>query len=53
MTLGPDLAAGEQPQILVPPGTWQSAGPAGPGETLVTCIVSPGFGYADFTALSG
>ena len=24
---------------------------AGTGETLVTCIVSPGFGFAGFTAI--
>jgi len=53
VTLGPDLAAGHCPQAVVPAGHWQSAGPAGPGETLVSCIVSPGFDFADFTALGG
>jgi predicted cupin superfamily sugar epimerase len=27
--LGPDLATGEQPQAIVPPGTWQSGGKPG------------------------
>jgi predicted cupin superfamily sugar epimerase/uncharacterized protein (DUF952 family) len=50
VTLGPDLAANQQPQLVIPAGHWQSAGPAGPGETLVSCIVSPGFDFADFTS---
>jgi predicted cupin superfamily sugar epimerase len=53
VTLGPDLAAGQRPQVVIPAGQWQSAGPAGPDETLVSCIVSPGFDFADFTALGG
>jgi predicted cupin superfamily sugar epimerase len=46
--LGPDLPAGHQPQALVPAGTWQRAAPAGPGPVLVTCVVAPGFDFADF-----
>jgi predicted cupin superfamily sugar epimerase len=46
--LGGDLAAGEQPQLLVPPGVWQAAVPAGPEPVLVSCVVSPGFDFADF-----
>jgi uncharacterized protein len=49
VTLGPDLAAGQRPQGLVPGGHWQAARPAGPHETLVTCVVAPGFDFADFT----
>ena len=49
VTLGPDLAAGQRPQVVIPAGQWQSAGPAGPDETLVSCVVSPGFDFADFT----
>lgn len=46
--LGPDLARGEAPQVLVPPGLWQAA--ATTGEfTLVSCIVSPGFEFDGFT----
>lgn len=47
LTLGPDVADGQRPQLLVPGGTWQSARPV-TGETLVSCIVSPGFDVADF-----
>ncbi|AGL20037.1 cupin domain-containing protein [Actinoplanes sp. N902-109] len=36
------------PQVLVPAGVWQSAYPAGDGPVLVSCVVSPGFDYADF-----
>jgi predicted cupin superfamily sugar epimerase len=47
ITLGPDVLAGEAPQVLVPPGHWQAAEPFG-GWTLVSCIVSPGFDFAHF-----
>jgi uncharacterized protein len=46
--LGPSFATGERPQLVVPGGTWQSAAPAGPEAVLVTCVVSPGFEFADF-----
>jgi predicted cupin superfamily sugar epimerase len=46
-TLGNDLAAGQQPQILVPPGAWQSAESLG-DWTLVGCTVSPAFEFAGF-----
>jgi uncharacterized protein len=46
--LGSDLDAGEQLQGLVPAGHWQTAAPAGTEPTLVTCIVAPGFDYADW-----
>ncbi len=48
VTLGPDLAAGQVLQALVPGGTWQSAEPAGEIEVLVSCVVSPGFDFDDF-----
>jgi len=51
VTLGPDLAAGHVPHAVVPPGTWQAARPAGTEEVLVSCVVSPGFDFADFRAL--
>ncbi|MDL4819198.1 cupin domain-containing protein [Actinomadura opuntiae] len=50
ITLGADVAAGEVPQAVVPPGVWQAARPAGPEEVLVSCVVSPGFDFADFRA---
>lgn len=35
------------PQALVPAGTWQRTLPAG-ADALVSCLVSPGFDFADF-----
>ncbi len=49
LLLGPDVAAGEQPQVLVPPGHWQRARPRDGEPTLVSCLVVPGFDFADFT----
>lgn len=46
--LGPDVAAGEQPQIVIAPHAWQAA-EADRGWALVSCIVSPGFDFAGFT----
>jgi uncharacterized protein len=48
LTLGPDVEAGHRPQVLVPGGTWQSARPAGTEPVLVSCVVAPGFDFADF-----
>jgi uncharacterized protein len=47
VTLGPDLAAGERPQAVVPVHVWQAAGSLG-DWTLVGCTVAPGFEYAGF-----
>ncbi len=47
--LGGDVSRGERPQALVPGGTWQSARPATGEEVLVSCVVAPGFDFADFT----
>lgn len=47
VVLGDDLAAGRRPQAVVPPGTWQAAHPLD-GAVLVSCVVSPGFDFADF-----
>lgn len=46
--LGSDIAAGEHPQILVAPGQWQRARPRGDEPCLVSCVVVPGFDFADF-----
>jgi predicted cupin superfamily sugar epimerase len=46
--LGAELSAGQQPQALVPGGVWQCAAPAGQSPVLVSCVVSPGFDFADF-----
>lgn len=45
--LGPDLAAGERPQAIVPAHAWQAAQSAG-DWTLVGCTVAPGFDFATF-----
>ena len=45
--LGPDLAAGEVPQAIVPPLAWQAAETTG-DWTLVGCTVAPGFEFAKF-----
>jgi uncharacterized protein len=47
LRLGADLAAGERPQGVVPPGVWQSARSLG-DWTLVGCTVAPGFEFAHF-----
>lgn len=47
LRLGPDLAAGERPQLLVPAGAWQTARSLG-AWTLVGCTVSPAFEFAGF-----
>ncbi|MGS4947740.1 cupin domain-containing protein [Meridianimarinicoccus sp. RP-17] len=46
--LGPNLAAGESPQVIVPTGHWQAAESTG-DWTLVGCTVSPGFRFDGFT----
>lgn len=45
--LGVDVAGGESPQAIVPAGVWQRTLPAA-DEALVSCLVSPGFDFADF-----
>jgi predicted cupin superfamily sugar epimerase len=47
--LGPDVPAGQQPQLVVPAGVWQAAQPAADEQVLVTCVVAPGFDFADWT----
>jgi uncharacterized protein len=47
--LGPDVLAGQQPQALVPGGVWQCAAPAVDEPVLVSCVVAPGFDFADFS----
>jgi hypothetical protein len=51
IVLGADLAAGQQPQAVVPGGVWQRAAPADEAPALVSCVVVPGFDCADFRAL--
>jgi len=51
--LGADITAGEHPQLLVPPGYWQRARPRDDEPALVSCVVVPGFDFADFTLGTG
>lgn len=46
--LGPDVLAGDAPQVIVPAHHWQAAAPTG-DWTLVSCTVSPGFRFEGFT----
>lgn len=46
--LGPDLAAGQSPQLVVPTQHWQAAATTG-DWTLVGCTVSPAFQFQGFT----
>jgi uncharacterized protein len=47
LTLGPDIAAGERPQTIVPVHAWQAARSLGEW-TLVGCTVAPGFEFKGF-----
>lgn len=46
--LGPDVLAGDAPQVIVPPQHWQAAHSTG-AWSLVGCTVSPGFRFEGFT----
>lgn len=45
--LGPDLPAGDRPQVIVPARHWQAARTTG-DWTLVGCTVAPGFRFDGF-----
>ena len=47
LRLGPDLAAGESLQAIVPAHAWQEARSLG-AWSLVSCIVAPAFEFAGF-----
>ncbi|MGH7124910.1 MAG: cupin domain-containing protein [Stellaceae bacterium] len=47
VVLGPDHAAGAEPQRVVPAGVWQTARSLG-AWTLTGCTVAPGFEFAGF-----
>ncbi len=42
------LLSADNPQVLVPAGVWQRTLPA-ETDALVSCVVSPGFSFDDFT----
>ena len=46
--MGGRIEDGESLQALVPGGHWQAARPAGDEPVLVSCVVVPGFDFADF-----
>ena len=49
LTLGQDLEAGEQVQVVVPAGVWQGTRLKGDGQVaLLGCTVTPGFDFADY-----
>lgn len=49
VTLGHDLAAGEQCQVVVPARNWQGARVKPAGQwALMGCTVAPGFEFADW-----
>ena len=49
ITLGHDLAGGQQPQVVVRGGVWQGSRLAAGGKwALMGTTMSPGFDYADF-----
>lgn len=55
VVLGPDVAAGHEPTVVVPVGHWQSAEPVpregttpAAGWSLVSCVVSPEFRFESF-----
>jgi uncharacterized protein len=51
--LGPDLAAGQHVQLLVPAGVWQGTRLISDGKVaLLGCSVVPGFDFADYTSAS-
>jgi predicted cupin superfamily sugar epimerase len=52
--LGPDVAAGERPQLVIPAGTWFAVElPPGATHCLFGCTVAPGFEFADFELAAG
>jgi predicted cupin superfamily sugar epimerase len=49
LQLGPSLAEGQVPQLVVPKGVWQGSRLiAGGAFALLGCTVAPGFEFADY-----
>ena len=47
--IGPDLAKGQQPQLVVPAGVWQGSRlEPGADFVLLGATMAPGFDYADY-----
>lgn len=51
IVIGDDPTAGHVFQGLVPAGVWQRAQPLDDDPVLVSCVVTPGFDFADFELL--
>lgn len=47
--LGPDIAAGQQPQLLVSGGVWKASNLPSGDYGLISEAVAPGFDYADMS----
>ncbi len=48
-TLGPEVAAGQHVQLVVPAGVWQGTRLVDGGKVaLLGCTVTPGFDFADY-----
>lgn len=48
LTIGPDIMAGHEPQVVVPRGVWQGACLLQGEFALLGCTVAPGFEFADY-----
>ncbi len=47
--IGPDLSAGQRPQVVVPKNVWQGSRVVAGGRfALLGCTVAPGFEFADY-----
>ena len=48
VVLGPDVLAGQQPQVVVPRGVWQGSYLEAGDFALLGCTVAPSFEYVDY-----
>jgi predicted cupin superfamily sugar epimerase len=49
IVIGSDILAGQQPQLVVPPGVWQGSRlEPGVEFALLGATMAPGFDYADY-----
>lgn len=50
--IGPDITKGQNPQVIVPRGTWQGTQLKKNGKfALLGCTVAPGFEFADYSSV--
>jgi predicted cupin superfamily sugar epimerase len=50
VTLGPDVLAGQSPQLVVPAGVWQGSWLASGTCALLGTTMAPGFDFVDYEA---